>query len=534
LEAIEHQNYTHGALVRDLQAPRSSARHLLAPVVVNIDGLADLESIALGAAPARIEVNSTGHEFFDLFFNQFDAPGRVELTWNYKTDLFNEATIQLHADNVLRLLRAIAETPDAMDRPITALLAQDREIGPASGSHADPGAAAPQTVTEAFHGIAGKFSDKVAVRFGDQVMTYAELDRRSDALAAMLAASGVRPGHLVGISSHRSLSLPVAVLGVMKAGAGYVPFDLSLPEDRLRFMARDTGITVLLGDCPPAAQEDVRIVHWKEFPQAPAAAPAVEITGESIAYVMFTSGTTGTPKGVVLPHRSIIRMLRDTDWLEMSDETVTLHSSSFAFDTSIIDLFASLLHGGTLVVPPDGTLSISQLADAIQSHGVNTLWLTSGLFHAIADVRPQTFASVKQVIVGGDIVSPVHVGRVMAACPNVVVINGYGPTESCVTNAHKVTPADLSRGMALPIGRAIPGTQSYILDENLNPVPDGIIGELGIAGRGLALGYWNRPELTAEKFVTAPWDPTLKLYRSGDLVLNPGDGVLRFFGRADT
>lgn len=534
LDAVEHQNYTHGALMRDLQAPRTSARHLLAPVVVNLDGLADLEGISLGGAPARIEVNSTGHEFFDLFFNQFDAPGRVELTWNYKTDLFDESTIRLHAGNVLRLLRAIAETPDAMERPIAALLSHGREIGPASGAQADPGAAPPQTVTEIFRGIAGKYSDRIAARFGDQIMTYAELDRQSDALAAMLVASGVRPGHLVGISSNRSLSLVVAVLGVMKAGAGYVPFDVNLPEDRLRFMARDTGIAILLGDCPPAAQEGVRIVHWTEFPQAPADAPAVEISGESIAYVMFTSGTTGVPKGVVLPHRSIIRMLRDTDWLELSDETVTLHSSSFAFDTSIIDLFASLLHGGTLVVPPEGTLSISQLADAIQSHGVNTLWLTSGLFHAVADVRPQTFSGVKQLIVGGDVVSPAHVGRVMAACPNVTVINGYGPTESNVTNAHKVTPADLSRGMPLPIGRAIPGTQSYILDENLNPVPDGIIGELCIAGRGLALGYWNRPELTAEKFVTAPWDPTLKLYRSGDLVLNPGDGVLRFFGRADT
>ncbi|MBA4010670.1 MAG: hypothetical protein C0481_02275 [Phenylobacterium sp.] len=534
LDAVEHQNYTHGALVRDLQAPRTSARHLLAPVVVNIDGLADLESLTLGAAVARIEVNSTGHEFFDLFFNQFDAPGRVELTWNYKTDLFHEATIRLHADNLLRLLRAIAETPDAMTRPIASLLSHGREIGPASGSHADPGAAGPQTVTEVFRTVAGRYSSKVAVRFGDQTMTYAELDQRSDALAAMLVASGVRPGQLVGISSHRSLSLMVAVLGVMKAGAGYVPFDASLPEDRLRFMARDTGVNVLLGDCPPAAQEGVRIVHWGDFPQAPAAAPVVEINAESIAYVMFTSGTTGVPKGVVLPHRSIIRMLRDTDWLEMTDETVTLHSSAFAFDTSIIDLFASLLHGGTLVVPPDGALSISQLADAIQSHGVNTLWLTSGLFHAVADLRPQTFASVKQVVVGGDVVSPAHVGRVMAACPKVTVIDGYGPTESNVTNAHKVTQADLSRGMPLPIGRAIPGTQIYILDENLNPVPDGVIGELCIAGRGLALGYWNRPELTAEKFVAAPWDPSLKLYRSGDLALNPGDGVLRFFGRADT
>ncbi|MGC4025590.1 MAG: amino acid adenylation domain-containing protein [Mesorhizobium sp.] len=535
LEAVENQNYTHGALVRDLQMPRDSARHLLAPVVANIDGLADLDKLTFATAPVRIEVNSTGHEFFDLFFNQFDAPGRVELAWNYKTDLYYESTIRLHANNLLALLKVIANTQDAADRTLAELMASGQKIRPASGTHLDPGATGPQTVTEIFRGIAAKYSSKVAVRFGDESLTYAELDQRSDALASMLVEAGVRPGHLVGISSNRSLSLMVSVLGVMKAGAGYVPFDVSLPEDRLRFMARDTGITILLGECPSLAQEGVRAIHWSEFPQTSATPINVEITGESIAYVMFTSGTTGVPKGVVLPHRAIVRLVRDTNWLKLSDETVTLHSSAFAFDTSIIDLFAGLLHGGTLVIPPDGTLSIAQLSDAIQSHGVNTLWLTSGLFHAVADSRPTTFAKVKQVIVGGDIVSPTHAGRVMAACPNVTVINGYGPTECGVlANTHVVTEADLARGMPLPIGRAIPGTQSYILDGKLNPVPDGIIGELCMSGRGLAHGYWDRAELTAEKFVNAPWDPTLKLYRSGDLVMNPGDGVLRFFGRADT
>ena len=298
-------------------------------------------------------------------------------------------------------------------------------------------------------------------------------------------------------------------------------------------MARDTAVPVLLGDCPPVTEAGVKTIPFAAFPtdaRSPADATA---SGEDVAYVMFTSGTTGRPKGVVLPHRSIIRMLVDTDWLELSPDTVTLHSSAFAFDTSIIDLFAALLHGGKVVIPPDGALTIQQLADAIAGQDVNTLWLTSGLFHAIADLRPEVFVSVDQVIVGGDVVSPVQVEKVMNACPRVTVINGYGPTESNVTNSHRITRDDLRSGQALPIGRAVPGTQIYIVDEDLRPVESGVQGELCISGRGLALGYHDRPELTAEKFVQAPWDPELRIYRSGDIAMDPGDGVIRFFGRMD-
>ncbi|MBB3977043.1 amino acid adenylation domain-containing protein [Rhizobium azooxidifex] len=533
LEAIDHQTYSYGSLMRDLQVPRDPSRLALVPVVVNLDGLADIGDLRMGDTPARVEVNPTGHEYFELFFNLFDAPGRVEFSWNYATALFDRETIAHLATNFRQFLAAIASTPEGLEAPVSELLRGDTGL-PASGSHVDPAAAGPQTIVEVFRSVVARAPTQVAVRYLDQAMDYATLDARSDALAALLASEGVRHGDLVGISSSRSLLLPVAVLGALKAGAGYVPFDVTLPADRLQFMARDTGIKVLLGACEPVSATGVRAIPMADLPTGPARPPEPGITGETIAYVMFTSGTTGVPKGVVLPHRSVIRLLRDTDWLRLGPETVTLHSSAFAFDTSIIDIFGALLHGGTMVVPPDGTLSISELSDAIASQGVNTLWLTSGLFHAVADMRPSTFARVDQVVVGGDVVSPTHVAQVMTACPGLTVINGYGPTESNVTNAHAVTAADLERGLPLPIGKAIPGTQIYIVDDALQPVPTGMIGELCIAGRGLALGYWNRPELTHQKFVTAPWNAELRLYRSGDLAMDPGDGVLRFFGRADT
>ena len=531
LDAMDHQNYTYGALMRDLNVVRDPSRVAIVPVVVNIDNLAEV--VHFKGLETDLVANSTGHEHFEVFFNLLDAAGRVTFAWNYNTDLFDRESVELHAENFLRLLRAIVRPENGLNTTLGKYLIGDT-LRPASGMLEDPGAKGPQTITEVFGAVAARMPDRIALRFGGQTMDYATLNAKSDVLAAHLAAEGIGAGDLVGISSQRSLALLVAVLGVLKAGAGYVPFDTTLPAERLEFMAQDTGIKILLGSCPPVTAAGVKNLSYDAFPTKPAAAPNPRITGASIAYVMFTSGTTGTPKGVVLPHRSVIRMLCDTDWLRLGPDTVTLHSSAFAFDTSIIDIFAALLHGGTVVIPKDGALSIADLADAVASNGVNTLWLTSGLFHAVADSQPAAFAKVDQVIVGGDIVSPGHVARVKAACPGVAVINGYGPTESNVTNAHVIEAADLTSGQALPIGRAVPGTQIYILDENLQPVPTGVMGELCIAGRGLALGYWNRPDLTAEKFFTVPWQPGLRLYRSGDLALDPGNGVIRFFGRIDS
>ncbi|MBF9034659.1 amino acid adenylation domain-containing protein [Rhodobacterales bacterium HKCCE2091] len=530
-EALDHQNYTYGALMRDLRLARDASRVAIVPIAVNIDNLAD-SGTTFADLGLEIDVNPTGHHHFEMFINIFEMPGRVELAWNYNSDLYDEATIAAHAAGLASMLDRVDAAPDITVGTLLAADAATRAI-PASGSFDDPGAAGPQTITEVFRAVALRHPDRVALRFGDAAMDYATLDARSDALAGWLASLGVGPGDLVGITSERSLSLIVAVMAVLKAGAGYVPFDTALPDERLAFIAEDTGIRILLGSLPVVEAAGVTAIPHADFPET-GTAPAAEVTGASIAYVMFTSGTTGKPKGVMLPHRSVIRMLVDTDWVDLGPDTVTLHSSAFAFDTSIIDIFGALLHGGTVVVPPAGQLSIADLSDAIESHGVNTLWLTSGLFHAVADMRPRAFARVRQVIVGGDVVSPSHVAKVMKTCPGVTVINGYGPTESNVTNAYRITAADLDSGRALPIGPAIPGTQIFILGQDGWPVPTGVQGELAIAGRGLALGYWNRPELTAAKFIRAPWDPDLTLYRSGDLALNPGDGVIRFLGRIDT
>jgi amino acid adenylation domain-containing protein len=530
--ALDHQHYAYGALVRDLRLRRDPARAALVPVIFNIDNLTAINALTFTGLRTRFTMNPRAHEHFEWFVNLLEEPGRVVLSWNYNAELFTATTMAGHLARFRLLLHGLAQAPDTKLGDVGRLLTPS--VRPASGSLLDPGAAGPQAIPTVFAAVVRRYPERCALRFGTATMSYATLAARTDALAALLAQRGVRPGDLVGIAARRGFELVIAVLGTLKAGAGYVPFDTSLPSARLAFMAHDTSVKLLLGECKPVTAAGVPTIAFAEFPTAAAAAPAVAVTGESVAYVMFTSGTTGQPKGVVLPHRSVIRMLVDTDWLTLGPATVTLHSSAFAFDTSVIDLFAALLHGGTVVIPPHGQLSLSQLADAIAGYGVNTLWLTAGLFHAIADLRPDVFAAVGQLIVGGDVVSPVQVRKVMDRCPRVRVINGYGPTESNVTNAHAIARTDLTSGQALPIGRAVPGTQVWIVDAQLNPVEPGVQGELCISGRGLALGYHNRPELTAQKFVAAPWDARLRLYRTGDLALDPGDGVIRFLGRMDS
>lgn len=530
LDAFDHQTFTLGELVRDLKVRRDEGRVTMASLTFNHDMGIDLSNLSFGSAASTLVTNPRVVETYELYLNLQELDDTLLTEWSYNTGLFERDTIERHAAGFVALLEELT-TADA-DVPLKTLM-RGQSDQPASGDLSDPGGAGPQDIMARFRAMAAKHGGRTALRFGDLAMDYATLDARSDALAGDLARRGIGPGDLVGISSERSAELVVAVLGVLKSGAGYVPFDTTLPEARLAFMAEDTGIKLLLGRIPAVEGAGVPALAPADFPTE-GMAPEITNAPDAPSYVMFTSGTTGTPKAVVQTHRSVTRLIVDADWIDFGPETVTLHSSAFAFDTSIVDLFGALLHGGTVVIPPPGQLSISDLATAIASDGVNTLWLTSGLFHAVADMRPEAFAGVSYLIVGGDVVSPSHAARVMAACPALSIINGFGPTETNICTAHPITRADTERGGSIPIGRAVAGTQVYIVDQDGWPVPPGIPGELVVSGRAVANGYWNRPDLTAEKFHAAPWNPDLRIYRTGDLAALRSDGVITFFGRIDT
>jgi len=385
--------------------------------------------------------------------------------------------------------------------------------------------------------------EAIALVFGDRTLTYAELNDRANRLAVHLRRLGVGPDVLVGTCLERSLDLIVALLGILKAGGAYVPFDANYPRQRLEFMLADSRVTVVIADDRPEASflrsvPGLKIISVSQLPQAdtpqPSSAPGAA-GPRHLAYVMYTSGSTGTPKGVQVEHRSVVRLVKNTNYCQFGPNEVFLQFAPVSFDASTLEIWGALLNGGRLAIMPPQTPSLEQLGRAIREHNVTTMWLTAGLFHLMVDQRLEDLCTLKQLLAGGDVLSAPHVRKVLQAAPSCTVINGYGPTEGTTFTCCHVMRSGDPVPDAVPIGKPISNTQVYILAENLQPVAAGESGELYIGGDGLARGYLNSPELTAEKFVSNPFseEPGSKLYRSGDLARYRPDGTVEFLGRFD-
>ena len=383
---------------------------------------------------------------------------------------------------------------------------------------------------------------RVAVSMGGTVFTYEEINRRANALASQLAGEGVGLNSHVGICLERSVDLIVALLGVLKVGAAYVPLDLTYPKERLEFMVTDAGLSALIASAPlPAGITGgsipvLRMTDGRlEEEEGVTAQNADGITTEAAAYLMYTSGSTGTPKGVVVPHRGITRLVCSPDYVNIGADDVFLQLAPISFDASTFEIWGALLNGARLAVMPPGPVSLAQIGEAIRREGVTILWLTGGLFNLMVDERLDDLRPLKQLLVGGEALSVAHVEKALAALQNTQLINGYGPTENTTfTCCHRIQrEEDFSRGV--PIGRPIRGTRVKVVDAQWREVASGEEGELLAGGEGVALGYWNRPELTAERFVRDPADPEggALFYRTGDQARSRSDGVIEFLGRRD-
>ena len=395
-----------------------------------------------------------------------------------------------------------------------------------------------------FEDQATRFPDRVALSMGDQRWTYRQLASRANDVAAALARRGVGVGDLVGVFLPRSFDLIAAFLGILKAGAAYVPLDTHYPKDRLDFMLADTGVKVVLG--VSGQRNDIgagdSLLLCMDQLEAIGTGPIASVgsghsrsEGERIAYVMYTSGSTGTPKGVAVPHRGIVRLVQEPDFVRITPDDVFLQASPVSFDASTLEIWGALTNGARLALLPPGQPSLAEIGDAIRSEKVSILWLTAGLFNLMVDERLSDLAPVKQLLVGGDVLSVAHIKRALAGLPETQLINGYGPTENTTFTCCYSIPRHLGDVPSVPIGKPIGGTTVRLIDEQGHEVPDGEEGELVTGGLGLALGYWNRPELTAERFVADPLarDGSARLYRTGDRARRLPDGIIEFLGRRD-
>ncbi len=379
-----------------------------------------------------------------------------------------------------------------------------------------------------FHAIATRQPDALAIA-GATPLTYAELARRVDRMARAAWQAGLRPGDRAALLTGRSADAVAAMLAILQIGAAYVPVDPGLPAAARKALLADAAPNLLIANQSIDADGPVlRLDH--AIPDAPAfAAPARP--KDAACYVMYTSGSTGVPKGVVAPCRGVLRLVLQADYVSLSSRDVVLHAAPLGFDASTFEIWGALLNGGTLAIVSEAVPSLDTIGDAIIRHGVTVAWLTSGLFHAMVERRVSALAPLRQLLAGGDVLSPPHVARALAALPDTTIVNGYGPTENTTFTCCYRIPRDHPSDLPVPIGRPISGTAIVILGEDGSPVPHGEEGELCAGGDGVALGYLNRPELTARSFRPGPDGRVL--YHTGDRARQRPDGIVEFAGRTD-
>jgi aspartate racemase len=476
-----------------------------------------------------------GRAKFDLTLTMQQNIDGLSVLLEYDADLFAAPTIARMLGHLVTLLGGIVGNPDRRITELPLLEALERQQlltgwnGTGRWIPTDP------AIHRVFEAHVRRAPGATAVMGEAETLSYEELNRRANRLAWRLANMELGPEALVGVCLDRSPSLIVAQLAILKAGAAYVPVAPSTPAPRIARLLQDVAAVVT------AAASDA-LVSGLGVPRICIDDPRVhderddnlqgDWSSHGLAYVMFTSGSTGTPRGVCIPHRAVVHLVRGTDYARLTPDDVFLQLAPIAFDASTFEIWGALLNGARLVVAPAHRLSVTEIGALIARHRVTTLWLTSGLFELFVDGGLEQLASVRQLLTGGDVMSVPHAERFLRQMNGCRLINCYGPTENTTfTTTHLVEHVE--RGCSIPIGRPIAHTQVYLLDAHLQPVPIGVAGEAYVSGEGLARGYLNDHEATRARFIASPFTEGEVLYKTGDRARRRADGTLEFIGRAD-
>ncbi len=543
LEAYAHQDLPFEKLVEELNLERDLRFNPIVQVtfVLQTEPLLalDLSNLKL-AHLADYQNNMTK---FDLEVSVWETPAGLAVNWGYNSDLFESATMMRMLQHYQTLLEAIASDRHLPIDQISMLTgAEQTQILETWNATAT---AYPQekSIAAIFEEQVNLRSNAIAAKFGQTEISYAELNTKANHLAHYLQNKGIGDQELVGICVDQSVEMLIGLLGILKAGAAYVPLDKDYPDDRLKLMLSDAGVRIVITQQQQAARfanHGHEIIcldrEWTEISQTPNSLknPSNQATGNSLAYVIYTSGSTGQPKGVEVPQHAIARLVINTNYINIRIEDRIGQASNASFDAATFEIWGALLNGAMVVgISKETVLTPERLAATILEQQISTLFLTTALFNQIARQKPETFAPLTNLLFGGEAVDVESVRIIMANGKPTRLLHVYGPTENTTFSTWYLINQIAPNAISIPIGHAIANTQTYILDQQQKIVPIGVVGELYVGGDGLARGYLHRPELNAEKFIANSYSPSERLYRTGDLAKYAADGNIEFVGRID-
>lgn len=460
----------------------------------------------------------------------------IKINLLYDVNIYKEETIKRFAEHFSNIIHQVTSRKDLRVKHIE-IISEGEKRKIVLEFNKTKAAYPELPIHEVFEEIVRTETDKSALLYKKREVSYDELNQRANELAHKLVALGIKTEEIVGVMMDRSLEMIISIIAVLKAGGAYMPIDSEYPNERKIFMLTDSKVSILLTqkNIEPADGYIGNTIYVDVDKPLDAMYPNIEkcIAPQHLCYVMYTSGSTGNPKGVMIEHKSVVRLVKNTNYIKFNTTDRILQAAAPVFDAATFEVWGALLNGLCLcIIDKEDSLSAKKLGDIIKANGITILWLTSALFNQITEQDENIYEPLRYLLVGGDVLSVKHINRVKALHPDLIIINGYGPTENTTFSTCHIITNFYEKN--IPIGKPISNTTAYILDGGNNEQPIGVPGELCFGGVGVARGYLNSKQLTREKFVDNPFVPGDIIYRTGDLGRWLSDGTIEFLGRIDS
>lgn len=537
LQAYAHQDYPFEALVEKLEIQRDLSRN---PLFDTMFILQNLDKKAYELDGLKFEAYSgdgqQGNAKFDLTLEAHEDETGIHFGLVYSTKLFQRDTVERMAGHFLQVLREVIADQTAALHEINLLGEEEKHLVTVGFNNTFAAYPRESTIQKLFEEQVERTPEHTAVVMNEQMLTYRELNQKANQIASALRRLEIGKDSVVGMLADRSLEMITGIMGIIKAGGAYLGIDPEHPSERISYMLEDGGVKVVLVQrhLLHLVEEGLIpiVLDDESLEQEDASNLANLNDAKDLAYVMYTSGSTGKPKGVMVEHRNVIRLVKHTNYVQVREEDRMIQTGAIGFDAMTFEIFGALLHGASLfLVSKDVLLDAEKLSSFLRENRITTMWLTSPLFNQLSQDNPAMFEGLRALIVGGEALSPRHINKVNSAHPALEIWNGYGPTENTTFSTCYLIEKEFEDN--IPIGKPITNSTAYIVDRYNQPQPIGVPGELCVGGDGVARGYLNKPELTAEKFVPNPFVSGENMYRTGDLARWKADGTIEYLGRID-